>query len=96
MVDFIDRRKFFRMKIDCEIHCKNDDGNYVYMGQCTSLSGSGISFITSKKLTLKDSFNVTINPNQTLTSAMVANVVIIRIMPLKNDEFEIGATLEIL
>ncbi len=97
MTEFIERREFFRMQIDCEIHCENkENGDYIYMGRCTTLSGAGISFITLKKLKVNDRLNVTINPQQALTSAIEAKISVMRITPLEDNAFEIGATLEIL
>ncbi len=95
MADFKEKREFFRMQVDCEIHRKHDnqEGN-VYMGRCTTLSGAGVSFITTDNLNIGDLFDVIINPQQTLTPPMRGKATVIRIVALDNSEFEIGATLE--
>lgn len=95
MSDFKEKRAFFRMQVDCEIHCKHEENEEsIYMGRCTTLSGAGVSFITAQNLNIGDLLNVIINPQQTLTPPMTAKATVIRIVALNNDMFEIGATLE--
>ena len=95
MSDFKEKRAFFRMQVDCEIHRKQaDEEENIYLGRCTTLSGAGVSFITSCRLNIGDLLDVIINPQQTLTPPMTAQATIIRIVALDNDTFEIGATLK--
>ncbi|MDQ7090611.1 MAG: PilZ domain-containing protein [Methylococcales bacterium] len=97
MTDFREKREFFRMQVDCEIQYKHADGSKEsYTGRCTTLSGAGVSFIGSQALNINDTLNVIINPQQTLTPPITAKAVVMRVVSLENDQYEIGATLEIL
>ncbi len=96
MSDFKEKREFFRMQVDCEIHRKHEGSEEnIYMGRCTTLSGAGVSFITSYNLKIGERLDVIINPQQTLTPPMTAKATVIRIVALDDDTFEIGATIEI-
>ena len=95
MSDFKEKREFFRMQVDCDIHRKPDDSKEsIHIGRCTTLSGAGVSFIATDSLNIGDLFDVIINPQQTLTPPMTGKATVIRIVALDNDMFEIGATLE--
>ena len=96
MSDSKEKREFFRMQVDCDIH-RREEGHKesIYLGRCTTLSGAGVSFISSFNVNIGDFLDVIINPQQKLTPPITGKATIIRIVVLDNDEFEIGATLDI-
>lgn len=96
MADFIEKREYFRMRIDCDVHCKHQGSDEMHIARATSLSGAGISFITTQTLTIGDRLHISIHPGHSITPSMTAEAHIIRVVPLENKEFEIGATLKVL
>ena len=44
MVDFAEKREYFRMNVDCEIDYRAIDSNETRKARCSKLSGAGISF----------------------------------------------------
>lgn len=91
MTEFTERRAFSRIEANCKLY---DHDNH-YLGRCLSLSGTGISFTSSRSFKMGELIEVKINPSQTLTPFMKTMMTVVRIDALAGDEFEISATLDV-
>ncbi|NOQ35950.1 MAG: PilZ domain-containing protein [Methylococcaceae bacterium] len=96
MMDFAEKREYFRMRINCDIHCKREGESDICVARCTSLSGAGVSFMTTQALNLGEKLEVTIHPENSITPSMSGIITIVRVIALENKEFEIGATMQVL
>ena len=96
MSDFVEKREYFRINVDCDIDCKHLGSDEIHKARCVTLSGSGISFITTQNLNLGDELEVVIHPQHSITPPMFGHIKIIRILPSDDKKFEIGATMTVL
>ncbi len=95
MADFVEKREYFRMQVDCDIHCKKQGADEIHVARCKSLSGAGVSFITTQEFAIGEKVEVTIHPEHDITPSMTGIITVVRIVPLENREFEVGATMQV-
>lgn len=96
MTDFTEKRDYFRIRVDCDIHCKRKDSDEIHVGRCTTLSGGGVSFITTQELFIGEKVEITIHPQHNITPSMTGMIEIVRVIELETKEFEIGAIMQVL
>ena len=89
-----EKRKFIRMEVDCDLTFKLADSDRVYQGRCTSLSGSGVAFITDEQFDNGIGLEVRITPKNPATPAMIAFVEVVRSTVLENGSYKIGAVIQ--
>ena len=92
-MDFIERREYFRIKVECDIEYRLLHNTETHKGCCTTLSGAGISFITATALALQDELEILIQSPSPNTPPMLAHSKVVRIVERDDLQFEIGATL---
>ena len=96
MVEFIEKREYFRISVDCEIDYRFIDSDEIRKARCSTLSGAGISFVTSHALQPEMELEVTIQSPLPLTPPMRAHVKVVRVQVLEDQTFEIGGSMTVL
>ena len=96
MTDFIEKRDYLRIQVDCDIHFKLKNSNETQIGHCTSLSSGGVSFIGKQPLTIGDKLEASIHPQNEEKPTMIGIIEIVRAIKLEDDLFEIGAIMQVL
>lgn len=93
MTNFSEKRKYTRMDILYEIQCAKK--NEVYQAWCTTLSGSGISFLSQHEFEIGDEIKISVLPpsEKSDESTITFSSKVVRCHKIENDFFEIGATL---
>lgn len=96
MVEFNERREYFRITVDCEIDYRFIDADEFRKARCSSLSGGGISFITGHELQPAEELEIIIQSQLPATPPMRAHVKVVRVQALENQTFEIGASMTVI
>ena len=91
MQEINEKRDSLRMNVMCEIYCKYQDSDKLHSAWCISLSGSGISFMTTFAFKLGDEIEVKILSESTEMQAMDFKVKITRVEIKDNGLYEFGA-----
>jgi hypothetical protein len=94
MLGYDEKRNYIRMNVDCSLTYKLAASDQVYNGRCTSLSGAGISFITSEAIEPGKGLEISVIPENNVTPPMTAFIEVVRNSDLENGEFEIAATIK--
>ncbi len=94
MLEYDEKRDYIRMDVDCDITYKLADSDAVKTGRCTSLSGSGVSFIADSAFEIGLAMEVNVIPQNPLTPAMTAFIEVVRNMPQDDGSVEIAATIK--
>jgi hypothetical protein len=89
-----EKRAFLRIDLDSEMQYRVIDSSEFQPAQCTSLSGSGVSFITSICCNERDALEIQITPQNAITPAFTAFIEVVRIAPLTAGKYEIAATIK--
>lgn len=96
MVEFIERREYFRITVDCEIDYRYIDDEEFRKARCSSLSGGGLSFITGHELQPEEEVEVIIQSQLPDTLPMRAHAKVVRVQILDNQTFEVGASMTVI
>jgi c-di-GMP-binding flagellar brake protein YcgR len=96
MVEFDDRREYFRITVNCEIDCRLLETDETHQARCTTLSGSGISFVTHLALQPEMELEITIQSQLPLTPPMRVHAKVIRVNRIDEKTYEIGASTTVL
>jgi c-di-GMP-binding flagellar brake protein YcgR len=96
MTNFIEKREYFRITVDCEIDYRFLNEEEYRKARCSTLSGGGISFITGHPLQPAEELEVIIQPQLPATPPMRAHVRVVRVQALADDNFEVGASLQVI
>lgn len=96
MVEFIERREYFRINVDCEIDYRRLDGDTFKKARCTTLSGAGLSFITDEPLEIEDKLEVTIQSQLPDTPPLRAHIRVVNVRGLSDQTFVISASMTVL
>jgi c-di-GMP-binding flagellar brake protein YcgR len=96
MVEFNERREYFRINVDCEIEYQLLNSDKVYKGRCTTLSGAGVSFVSNKLLKLDDELEMTIQSQHPATPPLRAHVRVVNVRSLEDKSFVISASMTVL
>jgi len=94
MLEYDEKRDYIRMDVDCEITYKLADSDTVKRGQCTSLSGAGISFIADSSYETGLALEVNVLPKNSVTPSMIAFIEVVRSIPQHDGSFEIAASIK--
>ncbi len=89
-----EKRAYLRISIDSEMHYRLVDSTEFYSARCSSLSGSGISFIAAQSIDEGKAIEINITPQNTITPAFTAFVEVVRVTKLAADEYEIATTIK--
>jgi len=95
-VTFIEKREYFRVRVECDIEYRVLPTEEIKTARCITLSGGGISFLTTQPLSVQDELEVTIASPAPLTAPMIAHAKVIRTVARDNDLFEVGAVLMVI
>lgn len=96
MLEFTERREYFRINVDCEIDYRRLDGDAVQKARCTTLSGAGLSFITDEILEIDDKLEVIIQSQLPATPPLRAHIRVINVRGLSDLTFVISASMTVL
>lgn len=91
---FIEKREYFRVRVECDIEYRVLPNEEIKTARCITLSGGGISFLTTQPLSVQDELEITIA--SPLTAPMMAHAKVIRTVARENDLFEVGAVLTVI
>ena len=94
MLTHDERRDYIRMDVNCEITYKLADSSDLKTGLCSTLSGSGISFIADQAFDPGLAMEVSINPKNNITPPMTAYVEVVRCSQRHGNEYEIAAIIK--
>jgi hypothetical protein len=94
MLEYDEKRDYIRMDVDCDITYKLADSDEAKTGQCTSLSGAGISFIADSSYDIGLAMEVNVLPRSSVTPPMTAFIEVVRSTRHDNDSFEIAASIK--
>ncbi len=89
-----EKRAFVRVDIDSEMSYRLVDSNEFNSARCSSLSGSGMSFIAPQVIDVGKALEIHIAPKNSITPALTAFVEIVRVAPLANGEYEIATIIK--
>lgn len=96
MVEFTERREYFRINVNCEIEYRKLESDEFHQARCTTLSGAGLSFITSQMLKPDDELEITIQSQLPLTPPLRAHVRVINVRGLSDQTYVISASMTVL
>ncbi len=89
-----EKRAFMRIDLDSEMLYRVVNSNQFCSAQCTSLSGSGVSFITSQHFNEGEALEIKITPQNAITPAFTAFVEIVRVSEISTGNYNIAATIK--
>jgi len=92
-VAFIEKRAYFRVSVECDIEYRVLPTEEIKTARCITLSGGGISFLTTQPLSVQDELEITIASPAPLTSPMIAHAKVVRTVAREDELFEVGAVL---
>lgn len=93
-MQYDEKRAFMRIDLDSEMHYRFVNSPEFYSAKCTSLSGSGVSFITSNPFNEGEALEIKITPQNAITPALTAFVEIVRVSATITGDYEIAATIK--
>lgn len=94
MLEYDEKRGYMRMNVDCEITYKLAGSSEQHTGTCTTISGSGISFIADRPFEPGKAMEVNIIPKNTITPPMTAFVEVVRNSQKDDSHYEIAAAIK--
>jgi c-di-GMP-binding flagellar brake protein YcgR len=94
--NFIERREYFRITIDCEITYRYLDDEEFRQARCNSLSGGGLAFITGHELQPEEEVEVIIQSQLPGAPPMRAHAKVVRVQPLDAQTFEVAASMTVI
>jgi hypothetical protein len=93
MLEYDEKRNYIRMKMDCDITYKLAGTDKFFRGRCSSLSGSGLSFLSDELFAPGKALEINIIPSS-VTPPMTAFVEVVRAMKKEDDKYEIAASIK--
>ncbi|MGR9085972.1 MAG: PilZ domain-containing protein [Gammaproteobacteria bacterium] len=94
MLTYNEKRNEIRMKIDCDLTYKFACSLEIFHGRCTSISGSGVSFITDRGIAQGKALEITVGPNDALAPSMRAFIEVLRNTRKADNSYEIAASIK--
>lgn len=94
MLEYDEKRNYIRMNVDCELTYRLADSTDIKTGNCTSISGSGVSFIADSPFDPGKAMEVNITPKNSITPPMIAFIEVVRSTEQEDGHFEIAATIK--
>lgn len=95
-MEYDEKRDYVRSNVNCNITYKLADSINEKTGLCTSLSGSGVSFIADCVYGAGLAMEIKIFPKNSVASSMTAYIEVIRSIPQNDGSFEIAGSIKIL
>ncbi|MEN9597390.1 MAG: hypothetical protein RL236_1824 [Pseudomonadota bacterium] len=89
-----EKRDFMRTNLDSEMHYRQVDSNQFNLAKCISLSGAGVSFITSIICYEGEALEIKIPPQNAITHVLTAFVQVIRVTLLVENKYEIATLIK--
>lgn len=94
MLEYDEKRDYIRMDVDCSITYKLADSDDTKTGRCTSLSGSGVSFLADSAFDVGLAMEVNVLPENKVTPPMTAFIEVVRNIPKENGLVEVAAIIK--
>ncbi len=94
MRGYDEKRDYIRMDIDCDITYRFADSGAIYRGQCTTISGAGVSFISDQPIEIGKAMEINILPTKALTPPMNAFIEVVRSTRQPEGGYEIAAVIK--
>ena len=94
MLEYDEKRNYIRMNVDCELTYRLADSNELQRGNCTSISGSGVSFLADRSFEPGRAMEVNITPKNAITPPMTAFVEVVRTSKQDDGRYEIAAAIK--
>ncbi len=76
-----EKRDFPRIKLQCDVTYRQAGAGNIARGVCEDLSGSGILFIAQDPLSVGDSIEISIMPQNAITPPLDAVIEVVRTEP---------------
>jgi hypothetical protein len=89
-----EKRNYSRMHLDCDLTFKFANTAEVYRGYCTSISGSGVSFITDQYIEQGKALEITVTPKHSINPSMTAFIEVLRLTRHADKHYEIAAIIK--
>jgi hypothetical protein len=89
-----EKRAFMRIDLNSEMQYRLVDASEFKAARCTSLSGSGVSFVATQTVDEGKAIEINITPQNSITPALTAFVEVVRVESLTDGEYEIAATIK--
>jgi hypothetical protein len=89
-----EKRNYGRMRLDCDITFKLADTAEIYCGRCTSISGSGVSFIADRSIDQGKALQITVKPKHSTTPSITAFIEVLRTTRQADNHYEIAAIIK--
>lgn len=89
-----EKRAFMRINLESEIHYRLVESDEFHAAKCTSLSGSGVSFITSTICAEGEALEIKITPQNGVTPSFVAFVEVVRVLPITEKNMKLPQLLK--
>lgn len=93
-MQYDEKRAYMRISIDSEMRYRLVESTEFHIARCSSLSGSGVSFITTQAFDEGKAMEINLTPQNEITPALTAFIEVVRVSPLPSGEFEIAATIK--
>lgn len=94
MITYDEKRHYIRMKMDCDVTFKFASSLEVFRGRCTSISCSGLSFVTDRGIDQGKALEITVVPNNSEAPSMHAFIEVLRNTRKTDNSYEIAATIK--
>ncbi len=94
MLEYDEKRHYIRMKIDCDVTYRLADSDELCQGRCSSICGSGVSFIANRFFESGKAMEINVIPKNTLTPSMTAFIEVIRSTQQDDGSYEVAATIK--
>ena len=94
MLTHDEKRDYIRMEVDCDVTYKPVSSSNIKTGRCTTLSGSGISFIADQAYEAGLAMEINVIPKTNITPPMAAYVEVVRCSRRGDNEYEIAASIK--
>jgi len=94
MIDFAEKRDFYRMGIKCPAKFRIQGAPEVCDGQIMNLSASGLLMVSPQEISPGTLLAIRIEPIQSITPPLSANASVLRNTPTASGTFEIACAIE--
>lgn len=94
MLEYGEKRAYFRMETDCNMTYKFPDSDREYTATCINLSGTGILFKAKDDLEPGRALEIQIRPENYTCPSITAFIEIIRSDPIEANQYEIAASIK--
>lgn len=94
MLGYDEKRNYIRMELDCGITYRLVDSNELFDGQCSTISGAGVSFFADQFIDPGKAMEINIVPQNSLTPPMTAFIEVIRSTEQNDGRYEIAGTIK--